>query len=544
MPSVEEIRASAAKNAPYISSSQFKKGQASVFDGTGLVPWPNDADPTIASMRSLDTDDTLAANSDSVVASQKAVKTYVDETSRPQFCVLNYGAEGDGITDDTAAIAATIAAATAAGGGLVYFPKGTYLLGGSTTLSTSEGVVLTGVGYSSTVVLNGGASAWLKLNGIHSGISVLCIQRGSATPTRMVQVSAADCFIQNTTFEGATYSGDAIVFGVGASGLSIIDNTFDTIVGIGVKGYCTSLVSDVTICRNHFKAHNGSAINFNPNVAYFVINDNIVLTDPTSTTGVPIGGVTSTAGSVLHHGVISGNYVETGYEGIAFGKTSSGDRPFALAITGNTIKMLGSGSDFAGISCPMIDYSTITGNVIDGNGIEATTGTNCGIEIPSGCTYITVANNAILAENSLKSGINAIGSNHCTITGNTIKGFRDIDDGHAIWLYANATYLNASDNTIVGNHIMFPTGTTGARPYGILVQTNNASANANRNVIVGNQIYGNNATNSRGIAVYSISGTVDRNLIGMNISLNLVAPIYQSGDTNTLLSGTTWNLTT
>mgnify|MGYP001558778303 CR=1 FL=1 len=47
------------------------------------------------------------------------------------FNVKDYGAVGDGVTDDTVAIQATIAAATAAGGGVVYFPRGVYIVGGA-----------------------------------------------------------------------------------------------------------------------------------------------------------------------------------------------------------------------------------------------------------------------------------------------------------------------------------------------------------------------------------------------------------------------------
>lgn len=43
-----------------------------------------------------------------------------------QFSVSDYGAKGDGETRDTAAINAAINACNAAGGGTVYFPKGTY----------------------------------------------------------------------------------------------------------------------------------------------------------------------------------------------------------------------------------------------------------------------------------------------------------------------------------------------------------------------------------------------------------------------------------
>lgn len=47
------------------------------------------------------------------------------------FDVTDYGATGDGVTDDTAEIQAAIDAAEAAGGGVVYFPAGQYVVGGT-----------------------------------------------------------------------------------------------------------------------------------------------------------------------------------------------------------------------------------------------------------------------------------------------------------------------------------------------------------------------------------------------------------------------------
>ncbi|MBD1554162.1 glycosyl hydrolase family 28-related protein [Pseudomonas typographi] len=46
------------------------------------------------------------------------------------FNVKDYGAVGDGVTDDTAAIQAAVDAAAAAGGGQVYVPSGTYIVSG------------------------------------------------------------------------------------------------------------------------------------------------------------------------------------------------------------------------------------------------------------------------------------------------------------------------------------------------------------------------------------------------------------------------------
>jgi hypothetical protein len=50
------------------------------------------------------------------------------------YNVKTYGATGDGVTDDNAAVQAAITAANAASGGVIYFPAGTYLISGQLLL--------------------------------------------------------------------------------------------------------------------------------------------------------------------------------------------------------------------------------------------------------------------------------------------------------------------------------------------------------------------------------------------------------------------------
>ena len=59
-----------------------------------------------------------------------------------------YNAEGDGVTDDTAAINAAVVYANALGGGTVYFPAGNYLI--SDTIGLLENVSLLGVSSANT----------------------------------------------------------------------------------------------------------------------------------------------------------------------------------------------------------------------------------------------------------------------------------------------------------------------------------------------------------------------------------------------------------
>lgn len=72
---------------------------------------------------------------------------YTPLTSQPFFNVRDYGAKADGQTNDAPAINKAIAAAHAAGGGIVFFPAGTYLSGSihlqsNVTLDLSNGCVI------------------------------------------------------------------------------------------------------------------------------------------------------------------------------------------------------------------------------------------------------------------------------------------------------------------------------------------------------------------------------------------------------------------
>jgi len=74
-----------------------------------------------------------------------------------------YGAVGDGVADDTAAVTAALAAASSAGGGIVHFPPGTYKTTGGHTVPAKT--IVRGAGLNSMISHSGNNTCFLVNTG-------------------------------------------------------------------------------------------------------------------------------------------------------------------------------------------------------------------------------------------------------------------------------------------------------------------------------------------------------------------------------------------
>ena len=117
-----------------------------------------------AALNELDTDklNTLFTQ----IGTGAVSRTYSSKVGE-SFSVKDFGAIGNGITDDTSAIQATINAVNVAGGGEVFFPRGTYKITSALVMDTgiyTQGISLRGVGRNSIISQTGAGQDAIKFS--------------------------------------------------------------------------------------------------------------------------------------------------------------------------------------------------------------------------------------------------------------------------------------------------------------------------------------------------------------------------------------------
>lgn len=112
-----------------------------------------------------------------------------------------YNATGDGVTNDDAAVQAALAALTANGGGTLYFPAGTYLLG--QTISFLSSGIMQGDGWMSSVITSSNATAAVTASSFTLQFSVRDITIETTSNTALVlSVEGSGNDVRNCKFTG------------------------------------------------------------------------------------------------------------------------------------------------------------------------------------------------------------------------------------------------------------------------------------------------------------------------------------------------------
>jgi len=443
--------------------------------------------------------------------------------------VKNFGAIGDGVSNDAGPIAAAISAAAARGNGApVFLPAGTYLIGQKLTIPSNISIFSNGgakVRVADNVndhafQINSGASK-VKISGFEidgnkannaGGCGIACTGTGASYVT-VQDMHIHDCDADGVRFVGSTSVNNVIVSGCvaennGSAGITS-DNTIQYFTwvnniarnngthGIGLIG----IGLDGTITGN--EAHdNGqgtpTADNF---TGYNSSNARIVVSSNVSRGGLN-NGIHFGGNDISYIGNIATNATQYGI----VHSSSGGAVSNAATITGNVSR---SNSGAAGIWIENCNSGVVSGNICSSNSAGH------GILITA-CSNLSISGNTCRS-NGVDGIRNDTASSSMSIIGNTCSS--NGGDGLQI--------DNVSSSTISGNTSISNTG------YGI----NSASGDAN-NVIESNNFRSNTAGGING--TYAATTIFGDNKTDTSISLASAATMTFPPHSNTFyITGTT-----
>jgi parallel beta-helix repeat protein len=393
--------------------------------------------------------------------------------------VKDFGAAGDGVTDDVAAITAADAVAGSSFA-TVYFPAGTYIIG----------------------------SEWSPRSNR--------LYRGDATLKRKASTNIRVWFgngISDATFEGLVFDGNkanqAALSGSTAAGVQCSNCTDLTIRGCRVVNFARypmeiSTGTRVRVVDSYFDGGEGasgvSSATLIFDTAGASTTDGVVVAnnmfERTETSWAPMVQFRGNANGSksAQHISFEGNRVKLPFAvaainalGVEFGSGAA-----YFAATGNTLSGGSMGFSIAGS-----DSGTISGNHLDiGDATNATAfgADHKGIELTS-ANDVTVSGNLINGRGALVQGIRANATNaRLALVGNEVMNLGAHAQTTCIE-FGNSSYGTITDNVCDGNANAY---------YGVRVFTANhvlVGSNVLRNLKSGASIYGVSAATVDGLAI-------------------------------------------
>ena len=457
-----------------------------------------------------------------------AVATTVQTKLRESVSVKDFGAVGDGVTDDTAAIQAAIDAVNAVGGGIVSVPQGTYMINAGTFVNMKTNV---------TLFIDRGA----ELKAITNNYAVYSVIRGTNVNNWSV-IGNGKITGERTTHTGATGEGGECITVFGCEnfiidGLTIQDGWGD---GIYIGGNATVNQSrsftiqncylnnnrrnnisvtagrDFSIINNRITNANGTlpeaGIDLEPNpsdawdVEDCIVSNNVVWANLGS-------GITCSA---IYHGntIISNNVVHgngTSGTGIGDGIAASNSQAPVIITDNLCFENVRYGIRLSGASSFDQFNSSINGNTVHNNGED-------GILIRSNIQACSVTGN-IVYEND-KNGISLDRD-----TGGTMFGIQVTNNYvHSNSQDANDTYDNirlvtGASTTILQNNRLWKGLKTNKPKYGI----NIADSNCDNTILMQNIMTDSGNT---GPYISATTNVIVRNNIGYVTENAVLSPAF------------------
>jgi hypothetical protein len=362
-----------------------------------------------------------------------------------------YGAIGDGVANDTAAIQAALTAVANAGGGMVYLPPGTYRI--TAGLLTASKVTLVGAGQSSLIKPDYPSAINFVIRNDYtiatSGVILrdFAIDRSGANMQHAVLLRNVD--------------------GILIDGLRIFGTPATVGGGINIGGFtaaptvpsASEACSNVRVANCYLSGTDNFGIQLGA-VTNATVIGNILDDCYREAIGVEPGN-TLTATNVA----IVGNSVTTGSTKVG-GSTptgaivvteSSGGTVRNVTVSGNTVR---AGAVIAGDANPGITVKGGIGVVIQGNTCRNLNGPGLSVgDVTYSTTYATITGNVVKdcnqGGNSTPdaAGIKVRGASKCLFSGNFVSG-----SAHNVALEETG---GSGSNSVVGNYFIDNVSQTG-----------------------------------------------------------------------------------
>ena len=230
-----------------------------------------------------------------------AVSRTVQSKLSDWISVKDYGAKGDGVTDDTVAIKAAIAYAGAIGGGTVYFPASTYLVSSPIPLTLPNVRLMGSSAYSATVTVPNNATGFIGynpnavfiLNANHCGISNLGMNGNIANNSAQsfgaisTTVAVSGIFVTDCYIHDFIYNGIVTQPATGAvTNFRIERNTLQNIGWVAIGAWCSQIGSiadnQITSCGS-----NGILTGYASQVSNFTVSQYVTITGNYVTKATP-----------------------------------------------------------------------------------------------------------------------------------------------------------------------------------------------------------------------------------------------------------------
>lgn len=393
-----------------------------------------------------------------LTAGDAAIQSYFEGTGAGTAAKVKgvWHVATSGVSDhgNAATVGSAAAIDTANPGSILRFPPGTYAFAtawtpsAGATLDLSPGAVLQFPAVSAGLIVSN-SSITIRGQGTLRG------NAGAPTTAAVVLVSGTDFTLDGPTVDAAGLSAGRAVDVNGGARCTIRNATLTGTHQAGV--YVRGVVNDLVVTGNRHTG-NGYGVLINDPAAgsaRALISDNyFVMSGAGPGDGIEINAPTNG----FTEFIIAGNYI-TGYKN----------------VTGN---------EGIGIGLARCSYGSITGNTItgcqnDGIHIEGHITLGPYTDMPS--QHITVAGNTIRAVGKnggtgQSGGIALIGSDYCTITGNTISTVLDTD---GIFVGDKSTSERSYLNNVITSNTIFGTSKNGIRASaqrGLVIANNTITA--------------------------------------------------------------------